>query len=154
MRPTGLRLSPGARFIHRTSWGRTRDRGNKLTPDEREDQSGRPFSSDLAKYIADFHKQITTLSTGALIFLVSIVDRIFKNPSWPFLVIATVVGLLTTIVCCICSYWLHLSNVEYGRALEARQRRLDDLLGLGMILSFLGALGSLVVFFIRNYDCC
>jgi hypothetical protein len=114
-------------------------------------QPNKIFNQDIAKYVADFHKHLTTLSTGTLVLLSSFVDKLFHTPKWKALVVVTMLGLLSTIVCCIYSYWLHLSSVEKDEKLGLRQKRLDDLLGFCMILSFTGAIACLVIFFIRNY---
>jgi hypothetical protein len=135
MRYVGLRLPFGSYWVCRTFWNRIRDVGGKLTKNKpsRQDE---PFNHDLARYVADFHKHLTTLSTGALVFLFSLIDKLFHAPQWKLLIVATMVGFLSTIVCCVFSYALYLSSVENNRNLELRQKRLDDLLGLCMLLSF------------------
>jgi hypothetical protein len=130
--------------------GRIRHVGGKMTKNKPIHQD-KPFNQDLARYVADFHKHLTTLSTGALVFLFSLIDKLFHDPKWKVLIVTAMLGFLSTIVCSVCSYSLYLSSVENGRDLEPRQKRLDDLLGLCMLLSFMGALGCIVIFFIRNY---
>lgn len=151
MRHERLRLPFDIRCAHLVSWRRIRAMGDKLTTNQLNQKQKRLFNHDTAKYIADFHKHLTTLATGTLVLLSTFIDKLFSAPKWKALVVATMLGLLSTVVCCIYSYWLHLSSVEKERNLEPRQKRLDDLLGLCMLLSFTGALACLVVFFVRNY---
>jgi hypothetical protein len=71
-------------------------RGSKPTADDpvHDSQEGEtpPLNLDVAKFVADFHKQMTTLSTASLLLMLSFIDKLFPVPKWKWLVAVTMVG--------------------------------------------------------------
>jgi hypothetical protein len=50
------------------------------------------------KVVLDFVKHVATLATGAIVLLASLLDKVFPNPQWKFLIIVTFVSLLISAV--------------------------------------------------------
>ena len=106
---------------------------------------------DEERFIADFLKHITTLSTGSLLILVSVLDKLFPQPEWKFAVAVSVLSFLATIFCSAILYWIRLTYVETKQAMTPRREWFEALIGFILLLSFLLALTSLTVFFLRNF---
>ena len=104
------------------------------------------------KYLAEFYKHISTLSTFSLLIIVSFIEKVFSNPEWKFLIAISPLGFISTIISVAALFLMSVGLVEGDLKKEdiKFQKWLGGI-GLFMILSFISAFLSLTTFFLKNY---
>lgn len=103
------------------------------------------------KLIYDVFKHVTTLSTGAILILVALLEKFFKNPEWKALIAASFIGFILAIVSSVTAMIMIGSSVlksGKGGKVEARLGGLSILLSIG---SFMAGIIILVVFALKNF---
>jgi hypothetical protein len=97
----------------------------------------------------DTYKHLTTLSTGSILLLVTFLEKLFTQPQWKVLVIASFCLFVVTILA---SLFVMNALVGYIREIEIKKR--EERLGgifVGIALtSFLLGIASLIIFAVKN----
>jgi hypothetical protein len=124
---------------------------NSDTNQERTDYTvnRRQFEESLKLYY-DVYKHLTTLSTGAIVILVALLEKVFVNPKWRALVVAAFCFFLLTILGSLQTMMVCAHDVRYGSS--ARNELLVFRLWTALLCLLCFVLGvlSLVVFATKN----
>jgi hypothetical protein len=103
------------------------------------------------KLAYDSFKHLTTLSTGSILLLATFLKDVFKNPEWTQLVGWTFGLFMVTIVASL----IVMVTIAHSVSHPANPSTATSTIGaIGLFIavgSFLGAIGTLSVFFLRNY---
>src|SRR5437867_4460745 len=54
--------------------------------------------AEMSKFVHDYFKHLTTLSTGAIIIIVAFLEKLFSQPKWKALVGVGIVAFLMSVV--------------------------------------------------------
>lgn len=103
------------------------------------------------KLVYDVFKHITTLSTGAILILVTFLEKFFKNPEWKWLIAASFVTfILSTISSVTAMIMIGFSVLKSGSTgrTETSIGGLSILLSIG---SFISGIIILVTFTLKNF---
>ena len=104
------------------------------------------------KQLFDSLKHMTTLSTGSIALLVVVIEKLFSNPEWKFLVVVAVLIFLVSIFCSVTGMFVQsidTMNIE-GSGKERYFERVGKLMAISYYSFFLGV-ASMVVFFLKNF---
>jgi len=104
------------------------------------------------KILHDTYKHLTTLSTGAILILVALMEKFFQQPKWRLLIGVTLVSLIVSTVTSVATMFFISSQVTTGEETGGLLARLIVL--LIVLLScggFLLGIIALVVFALRNF---
>jgi cytochrome c oxidase assembly factor CtaG len=109
-----------------------------------------------AKLGFDYFKHLTTLSTGSIVFLGSVLEKLFSEPAWKPLVYISFAGFVICVVASVFAMlsFCHLTTPTVsGQAQPSENNLADQILGGSSgiaAISFVLAILLLTVFFIRN----
>jgi len=102
-----------------------------------------------AKLFYDFFKHITTLSTGTLIVLTALLDKLFESPVWMSLVVIVFVFLLISITTSLISMIYMAKHVQdriTGQELDSAAKYIG-----ASIISFMLAIAALSIFATKKF---
>lgn len=103
------------------------------------------------KLIYDVFKHITTLSTGAVLILVALLEKFFKAPEWKELVAASFAGfILATTMSVVAMIVIGFSVLKSGKTSRA-ETRIGGWSILISIASFVAGLILFVIFTLKNF---
>lgn len=113
------------------------------------------FARDLASFEQEqgFYKHLTTLSSGAILLMVTFINELFPRPAeWGWLV---AVSLVSFTICIVSSLFLWAASSKYvSTPIEKSLPKVAAVLGLiGLVCSYVGFLTgmvSLVIFALKN----
>lgn len=98
----------------------------------------------------DIYKHLTTLSTGSILIIVALLEKVFVHPKWKAFVVSafclfllTILGSLVTMIIC-------AHGVRVGEKSHQETRAFGQNVILLCLLSFVLGVLSLVVFSIKN----
>lgn len=101
------------------------------------------------KLFYDTFKHLTTLSTGSILILVALLDKVFEHPQWKALIVAAFVSFIISTLSSI------LMMFVVGASVEALKSDAGGKIGgvsfLVTIGGFLLGIISLVIFAIKNF---
>lgn len=113
------------------------------------DESEKDYLLKRVELATSYIKHISTISTGSIFLLVTLLDKLFKNPEWKALVGVSLVGFMLTIVCGVITFTTELAKTG-PNGLSVRGELIDASATAVMWLSFISAIGCLVVFGLKN----
>ena len=76
------------------------------------------------KLLFEVYKHITTLSTGAIVILSTFLEKIFKTPKEPRLIVLSLIGFLAAILF---SIWI-MAYLAVEQEITRKSRRIDRIL--------------------------
>jgi uncharacterized membrane protein len=97
----------------------------------------------------NYIKHIQTISTASIVLLVTLLEKLFQNPEWKFLVGVSLVGFMITIVAGVVSFTTELAKTSY-KGISSKGELLDAIATAVMWLCFIISMISLVVFGLKN----
>jgi hypothetical protein len=103
------------------------------------------------KALYDYLKHLATLSTGSIVLLAALLEKVFAQPRWKPMVIVAVLGFLFTVAASFVAYTLMVLN--FPRPGITNSKLEGNLVFFAMLvtwLSFFGGVLSLALFIIRN----
>jgi hypothetical protein len=103
------------------------------------------------KFLVDYLKHITTLSTGSILLIMGFVEKLFKSPEYKYLVGISLSFFLLTILGSLIVYTLSLARVEGDAKRGGKLELMEGYSGLLMFVSFFIGLISISAFFFINY---
>ena len=107
-----------------------------------------------AKIAFDYFKHLTTLSTGSIVLLGTLMDRLIESPSWKPLIYVSFTAFLITVLASVSAMYSLCYLTSPTQELTSPEDRIaDKVLGAGSVLAaaaFVLAVGALAAFFIRN----
>ena len=104
------------------------------------------------KQLADHFKHITTLSSGFILVMATLVDKLFKNPEWPFVMALSFLLFVITIVLSLMAQAYHIGAIyDPNKFLSDRRTSLTIFSTLGAWGAFVLAVLSLVLFALKNF---
>ena len=104
------------------------------------------------KLFFDFFKHLTTLSTGSLVLITTLLTKVFNEVSRPRLVLNSMGGFVVTILLCVFAMFITASHIQ-GK--KEGNRSAQTLMAIALLLSglaFVGSLSCLVWFGSINFD--
>jgi Na+-transporting methylmalonyl-CoA/oxaloacetate decarboxylase beta subunit len=109
------------------------------------DQKSRP-ESDSEYYEA--YKHLTTLSTGSILILLALLEKLFVNPKWRALVIVALISFIVSILSSVLMMFLIGNLVRESRIANNKAETMSILFSLS---SFLLGIISFVIFSMVNF---
>src|SRR2546422_7113179 len=100
------------------------------------------------KLLHDTMKQLITISSGSILILFALLEKLFTSPRWKFLVALAVAGFLTCTVASL--VMMRTISLNVGANYTVNYQGTEVPARNLAYASFLSALGALVVFVIRN----
>jgi hypothetical protein len=100
------------------------------------------------KLFYDVFKHLTTLSTGSILILASLLETLFPNPHWRFLIVIALVSFIVSTVSAVRMMFFQASAVMERRRETTRGEHVGFMI---TVASFLLGIGSFVVFAIMNF---
>jgi hypothetical protein len=100
------------------------------------------------KLLHDTMKQLVTISSGSILVIVALLEKVFPNPRWKVLVAIGFVGFLICIIASLVMMRAIALDVSaaYSRDFQPMERKSYET----ALASFLFAIAALVLFVIRN----
>jgi surface polysaccharide O-acyltransferase-like enzyme len=112
------------------------------------------FQRDLASYQQeqDFLKHLVTLSTGCIVLMVTFLEKLFRQPRWKFLVVASLLSFGVSITASLTLHFLSVLNIDSSdtKALNKSVVVIGILMAILSFGGFLAGLTTLVVFGVKN----
>lgn len=103
------------------------------------------------KAVYDFFKHMTTLSTGSLLLLATLLEKFFKAPSWTALIGLTFVGFIVSLVSSLVMMFLVSVFIARSGETEESVNIIANIGALGAAGGFLCGIGALITFSLRNF---
>lgn len=103
------------------------------------------------KLVYDFFKHITTLDTGAILLLVGLLEKLFKEPKWRPLVGLAIILFLTSLVSCLATMYLMAFFISQGGKPGGFPEAIAIVPFLLAIVGFVGGLCCLGAFTMKNF---
>lgn len=103
------------------------------------------------KSLYDFFKHMTTLSTGSLLLLATLLEKFFKAPSWSALIGLTFVGFIGSLVCSLVMMVLVSHYIATSGESEGAVDTVSNFGSIGAAGFFMCGVASLVIFSLRNF---
>lgn len=100
------------------------------------------------KLFYDVFKHLTTLSTGSILILATLLETVFTSPQWLFLIIIALVSFIVSIVSAVRMMFFQASAVLMLKVETTRGELAGFILTVG---SFLLGIISFVIFAVRNF---
>ncbi len=113
------------------------------------DEAEKDYLLKRVELATNYIKHISTISTGSIFLLVTLLDTLFNNPEWKALVGVSLVGFMLTIVCGVITFTTELAKTG-PNGLSVRGELLDASATAIMWLSFIISIGCLVAFGLKN----
>lgn len=121
----------------------------RAAPDQRRNYTVKEKANEEAsKLFFDAFKHLTTLSTGAILILATLIETVFPNPQWQFLIIIVLTGFIVSIVGAVRMMFSLAGSVMQLREQTTTAERIGFLI---TTLGFLTGITGFVVFAIRNF---
>jgi hypothetical protein len=122
----------------------------RQVPDEKEAYTVRQTANEEGwKLQYDIYKHLTTLSTGSIILVVTFLEKLFKNPVWKGLVIASLVCLFLSIFGSFTVMNILASQIREMEADERYEKRHVTIIVTALVLFLLGII-CLIIFASKN----
>jgi hypothetical protein len=122
----------------------------RVEPEDRNEYSVQEKANEEGnKLFYDTFKHLTTLSTGSILILVALLEKLFTNPRWKFLVIIALVSFIVSIITSILSMFF-VAGAITDVALST-EKRAEDIVAFVSTIAFLLGIISFVVFAIKNF---
>jgi hypothetical protein len=102
----------------------------------------------------DYLKHVTTLSTGSILLIATLLEKLFAKPLWRPLVVVSLIGFMSCVLCSTVSYTLSMATSFPGEYDGIDSSKSDVLGGIFVVLvwaSFAVGIVSLGLFAIRNF---
>jgi len=103
-----------------------------------------------SKCVYDSFKHLTTLSTGSILILVALLEKLFESPEWTFLVAISFVCFIITMTFSIVAMWIMASSIR-DMGTTAGAAYTGVLLMATSLISYTLGVISLVVFGLKNF---
>jgi uncharacterized membrane protein len=100
------------------------------------------------KLFYDVFKHLTTLSTGSILILATLLETVFNEPQWLFLIVISLVSFILSIISAVRMMFFQASAVLVLKVETTRGEFVGFLITVG---SFLLGIISFVVFAVRNF---
>jgi hypothetical protein len=104
------------------------------------------------KTIYDFFKHLTTLSTGSILLMATLMERVFKSPVATGLVSISFVGFIVSIVSSLASMFVLTQAIKAPDFLAPAEKNFWALAVAGAVGGFLVAISLLVLFSVKNFS--
>ena len=103
------------------------------------------------KLLHDTLKQLITISSGSILVLVALLEKLFTHPRWKWLVVVAFLGFLVSIVASLIQ--MNAISLNVGASYSKGFQHVERPANVSAAGSFLIAIGALVVFVVINlYD--
>jgi hypothetical protein len=104
------------------------------------------------KFAYDIYKHLITLNTGSILILITLLDKLFKNPKWKLVIAISLCSFVVSLLSCLVMLLVITMDIassgKYGR------ERIENIVGGSATVAawggFLAGIVSLVVFAIKN----
>jgi hypothetical protein len=116
-------------------------------PNGRRDYTVKEKANEEASKLFAF-KHLTTLSTGAILILATLLETVFPNPQWSFLIIIVLTGFIVSTVGAVRMMFHVAGSVMELREQTTTAERVGFLI---TTLGFLVGIIGFVVFAVRNF---
>ena len=74
-----------------------------------------PQQIEAIKFVSDFFKHLTTIATGSILLIATLLDKIFTHPQWKFAVIIALSAFLLCVLGCILAMFSYsVMSSEWG----------------------------------------
>jgi len=113
---------------------------------------GQNIEIERSKHIQEYLKHLTTLSTGAIVLLVALWDKVGSSAEWLFLVRIAVAAFFLSILGAVASMTINM--VQFTGMKKQTPRREKVVGGFGLCvcwICFLAAVCALSIFVCRNF---
>ena len=108
-------------------------------------------TADMFKVMFDYFKHLTALSTGSVLLLVTLIEKLFKEPLWKPLVVAAYVGFTSSILAALIAMFVVASFLgRPGNRSESPLNVFAVAASVSLVAYFIG-IGCLVIFAIKNW---
>jgi len=97
----------------------------------------------------ELFKHLTTLSTGSLLLMLVLLEKLFKTPEWKGLIVVAFISFLYSIICSLISMNLIARQLKFGESSDAHNERQAGMDSLSFIAFIIG-LASIGVFVVKN----
>lgn len=112
-----------------------------MTPDQKMRTEGN-------KLLHETMKQLVTISSGSILLMITFWEKVLLTRRWPGLIVVVFVGFLVSIIASI--KMMRTISLNVGAGYTRNFQPTERIVYPVAILSFLGAVGALVVFVIKN----
>jgi 4-hydroxybenzoate polyprenyltransferase len=115
-----------------------------------------PHEIERYKAIFDYHKHLTTLSTGSIVLIATFLEKLFAQPEWKPLVVVSLVGFMASVIGSIINYTALIFDFpksRNNRKTGVVKSGAKKVVGISLYLTWLGFLTgviSLSIFAIKN----
>jgi K+-sensing histidine kinase KdpD len=118
---------------------------NDLTPKQKARQKGQ-------KLLFDSVKHLTTLSTGSVLVLIALLEKLFKeNQEWAFLIAVCIISFMASTLCSVFTMFVLSNSVFYLREqVELGSKKGAYVFYLSLFFFGPGVV-SIVVFALKNF---
>ena len=105
---------------------------------------------EVQKTVFDYIKHITTLNTGSIVLLASLLEKIFPNPVWKiFIMISFSCFVLSVMLLTLCGFAI-IYSMRIPEQITPRLVNFTALTFIFGMITFVVALSSLAAFTMRN----
>lgn len=116
-----------------------------------DEQQHKDFIEGL-KVSYDLFKHLTTLSTGSILLLATLLEKFFKAPSWTPLIGLIFIGFSAALVGSLAMMYLFARAIgKSGLVNDATLVSLGVAGFVGSVFGFLSGIGALVAFTLKNF---
>jgi len=107
--------------------------------------------ADMSKVMFDYFKHLTALSTGSVLLLVTLLEKLFKDPLWKPLIVAAYVGFTLSILAALIAMIVVASFVGHPGNRTERSLGVFGVAATLALVTFFMGIGCLVTFAIKNW---
>jgi len=103
--------------------------------------------------VFDYLKHFTTLSSGSVLLLATLLDKVIKSPRCSYLIYFSIIGFLISIIGAMATYTFGISKLANPN--DKSQGWQETLGGLGILMTWVGFLIGIIsigIFTIMNHS--
>ena len=108
-------------------------------------------------FVAEYLKHLTTLSTGSIVILVTFLEKVFAQPRWKALIIASLLCFMFSVIGSVVAYSMLLlpsTSIDDSKFEAASSESVANIWAVGILITWMGFLLGVIcltIFAIRNF---
>lgn len=96
-------------------------------------------------------KHLTTLSTGSILLLVTMMEKLFHSPRWRALIVSSLISFGVSILCSVSSMLQSANSVKWHGDFPKIEASMKDLMYYLALVTFLLGIIGLILFAMKNF---
>ncbi len=124
------------------------EKTNEMRNDREKSSTGADQESE--KLYFESMKHLTTLNTGSILLLVTMMEKLFKSPRWWGLIVGSLASFTVSIVCSVSSMLQSANYVKWEGRIQSVESAIKDLMYYIALITFVLGIVCLIVFTTKN----